>query len=314
MWRRYLISMLAGAVAPVLGFAAILLALERWRPASLPPPPLLNEASFDEKMLSLRRKERAPELLAVGSSMTARNLDLAAFVDGALEPERAFNGAVMNLSVNQTAYLTRFYLDHFPSVRRLLVQVAPFDFRDCTRRPDAFFDRSDAERLAFSDAPLVLFYFLHFDPIGVLRRALGIAKQRKPGGGLYMDDYGFFPTTLSPKQARLRGLRYEVGPLDESCFVALRRLADLAASRGVRLTVVVNPVNPRFYDEPGAREFIAGFAAHLEETLKGGPTRIVDLTGARGLSPDDFYDAYHLQRPAATQVSHTLGRMVGPES
>jgi hypothetical protein len=298
---RYLAWMAAGALGLLVAYAAAVAALARWAPGRLAPPPIVNELSFDQKLRLLReRRDLDPELLAVGSSMTARNLDMAALAEGRLEPRAAFNGAVMNLTLNQTLFLAEFYLERFRNVRLLLLQTAPFDFRDCTNRPDAFFDRAAAARLAFSDSSLVGFYLSHFDPLGVARRTA-------TGATLPMDGFGYYPVPVSERQAQDRGLRYGVEPLDPACFEALRELAELARRRGAMLVVSLNPVNPAFLELPGADAFIEEFRARVARALAGSGAHLIDAGALLPLGVDDFYDAYHLNLPAAAELARRLG-------
>jgi hypothetical protein len=86
-------------------------------------------------------------------------------------------------------------------------------------------------------------------------------------------------------------------------------LADLRG-RGIRVVLVAPPFHPAFL--PHVRREVDMFRAAVERLAADGGAAFVDLTepGPLGLTPADFGDFVHLNKPAAREFSRHLGRLL----
>ena len=173
----------------VLGGAclAALSAMER-----LPAPPVTATNCIDEKFKFLHETDiRNPGLIAVGSSVTWRNLDFSVFEEHYGKDIEPLNAAPCYLYVNQTAYLTDFLLDNMPSVKSVLSVFSMRDFSACSVSPTEFFRPEDAKSYVFDRDPSWHLYLKNFRPIGLragcyrpARHAVGEEHIRSAGHGL----------------------------------------------------------------------------------------------------------------------------------
>lgn len=285
--RRYLSSFVLGAVASAgafYGMLAGLAALDR-----LPPPPVNGTLCIDEKFAWLRTDpERLKAgVLAVGSSVTLRNLDF-----GALSPEaRAaaggfLNGATCYLRLNQTRFLTNFYLDQQPRFHTVLTIIAPRDFSHCSTNPTEFFDRELLTKYLHREVNGWWLYFRNFRPRFFLRDVVMLPQEREE-----FDPYGSGPLVNDEP------IIWQLATPDPSCYGELRRLADELHGRGAQLVVVTAPVMPAWLAadssnvatekvfESGIRAALAGSSAVLIDKGWQAPT-------------NGFADPLHLQWPA----------------
>jgi hypothetical protein len=232
-----------------------------------------------------------PNVLAVGSSVTWRNLDFSTLEGTAGQEVRPLNGAPCFLKIHETAFLTEFYLDNMPSVKNVVSVVAMRDFENCTSSP-AFFDRATARRYVFDGWPAWELYFLNFRPKVLLRDVISIQAMRSGSdvrNSLDMDRYGSGPLLITPPE-----IRGNVATTPE-CFDHLEAMARDLAARNVGWSVVLLPPMPawlRAYDPAGVRdrEWRQAVAQRLERT---GAT-LVDGRGGPATDDRHFSDPAHL--------------------
>jgi hypothetical protein len=266
---------------------------------SLPAPPLTGTYCIDEKFKFLAEHDlEETDLLAVGSSVTWRNLDLTPFVEGGLS-SHPVNAAPCYLRMHQTAFLTEFLLAHLPDVRNVVTVVAPRDFDYCSEAERAFFSSAQAGPYVFHGASPVWIYAANFRPLQLIRDAMQVRERRsnpKSPEPLVMGPYGSGP---------IQGTRdwNPLPPLDDKCFAALTGLEERLASRGVKLTLVSFPLSPGWrsrHDSSG--DFQRTYESRLRASLKHDETTFMS---SRSFSSDPslYFDAVHFQWPAARVFS-----------
>jgi hypothetical protein len=236
----------------------------------LPAPPLTATDCIDEKFRFLNQTDiRAPDLVAVGSSVSWRNLDFAQLGVGGMP----LNAATCYLHVHETGFMARFAIDAWPTARTLLIVLAMRDFKNCTG-PAAFFDRDAAMRYVQRDHTGWLLYFLNFRPKIFASAILGekpLAGQAPGTSLLEMDRFGSGPIRIRPPDVR------EDVEIDPGCFAPLREMAQEVRSRGRRLAVVLMPPMPAWiaaYDPAGERD--AGWRRMVSATLDGTQAVLID--------------------------------------
>jgi len=302
--KRFAFGMIAGVVTFFAGLTAGYVTVAIAWPASLPAPAIGRLELIDEKLRFIRERPWLdPRILAVGSSITWRQLDGAAFGKAAGGRSPFFNGGTGALKSHQTADLLDFYLDHFRHVSTVLVLTNQEDFSDCTQLPAALLDHGAAASYAFDGWPAAYFYFRYFSPQRYLRAAWTLADKRKPFvGDSYLDAYGSGPMIVPPSMQR--GLRYRPVDPDPACTADLIALSHRMAARKIRLVVVFPPMHPdyrRAYPEVAA--WTARTIAQLAAATAVDKTTIVPLYDDPRFVAEDFFDAYHLQWPAVRRLS-----------
>ncbi|UEM06778.1 hypothetical protein JL101_030255 (plasmid) [Skermanella rosea] len=285
------------------GFAA-LASVDR-----LPAPPITATNCIDEKFKFLHETTiRDPDLLAVGSSVTWRNLDfsvLKARYGDAVEP---LNAAPCYLHVDETAFLTGFLLDNMPSVKTVLSVFSMRDFEACSAGENAFFRPEDARDYVFGGSPGWHLYFKNFRPGAFLRDALTLADMRSGENihaPLVMDAYGSGPLLLPEPDIR------ENVSVDPACLRHLRNMSKELSRRGVEFVVVLLPPMPGWiaaYDPGGFRDgaFRSEVSRHLERT----GALLIDAAKGLALTDKDFTDPAHLQWTSVPAfMDHLISQM-----
>ena len=145
----------------------------------LPAPPVTATNCIDEKFKFLHETDiRNPGLIAVGSSVTWRNLDFSVFAEHYGKDIEPLNAAPCFLYVNQTAYLTDFLLDNMPSVKSVMSVFSMRDFSACAVSPTEFFRREDAEGYVFDKRPGWHLYLKNFRPVSFARDVVDLPGMR----------------------------------------------------------------------------------------------------------------------------------------
>jgi hypothetical protein len=299
--------MLAGMAALFGGLAMAYAAVAFLWPNSLPAPAIGRLVHIDEKLRYLRENpDLDPRVLAVGSSITWRQLDGAAFEKLAGGPRRFLNGGTAALNIHQTRDLLDFYLEHYPNVQTVLVLTNQIDFSDCTEEPERMVDHEAAADYAFRHWPTAYFYVRFFSPQRYVSTAWTIAARRQPFlGDLFMDAYASGP--LMVPESMKRGLRYRPVETDPACYDALVDLSRALAARDVRLVVVFPPAHPEFRRSyPAVAEWLGRTVQRLKGATKAEHTRIISLYDDPRFPGHAFYDAYHLEWPAVQRLSALL--------
>ena len=304
--RRFALGILAGALLVYGGLAAGYGALAAIWPGRLPAPAISRLVPLDEKLRFLRRNEHLdPRVLAVGSSITWRQIAGGEFAPAAGGAGAFLNGATGYLRIHQTRDLLEFYLTHYPNVRTVLLLTGPPDFENCTAEPAALLDHDDAAAYAFEGAPDFYFYLRYFTPQRYLRSAMTLDRRTRPlTGDLFLDRYGSSP--LEVPDEMLVGLRYGGVELDPACVAALERLSRELAGRGIALVLVFAPIHPEY-----RREFpkVVDKLRRLAETLEGRPAgnrTVINLIDEGSFGAGDYFDAFHLQWPAVRRLSRQV--------
>lgn len=294
---RFLIAVLGLVIAGLLGFAAMIGILARLH--MLPPPPFTGTACMDEKFKFLARHDlRGVDLIAVGSSVTWRNLDVAAFRRTGIA-HRPLNAAPCYLHMSETAYFTDFLLQRMHAVRTVVTIVAPRDFEECARPREAFFPAPLAAAYIFQSMPALPVYFSHFRPQKFFLDAWRIKHMRNAADGvapLVMDAYG-----SGPLRTPVDWLPEPV--FDNTCFEALHELERVANARDARLVVATIPLQPawgRKHDPDG--RLVRAFEARIQTTVTNASTIV--LTGAPATL--QHADAVHYLWDSAQRYSQHL--------
>jgi hypothetical protein len=311
--KLYGYGILAGFLTVIGSLATVFVGVPLVAAERAPAPPISSLVHIDEKLRFLREhSEVDPTVLAVGSSVTWRQLAGAKFENVAGGPDRFVNGAVPHLQIHQTRALTKFYLQHYEDVRTVLVMVSLADFTDCTDEPRTLFPREDAARYAFGGWPSLYFQLRYFSPGRYVKTMMSLERRRTPfTGDLYLDRYGSGPVELA-EDVDL-GLRYDAFDMDPACVDELKGLAQDMDERGLRLVLVFSPVHPKYRelhpDDVARLHEVAGRLEREAERL-GNHLQVFDLVSAPAFDGDAFYDALHLQWPAVQRLSAGLAGAV----
>jgi hypothetical protein len=271
----------------------------------LPPPPLTATNCIDEKFKFLHETDiRSPSLLAVGSSVTWRNLDFSVLREKYGDGLLPLNAAPCFLYANQTAFLTEFLLDHMRSVGTVLSVFSMRDFSRCAGSPTEFFDREDAHAYVFQGDPSWPLYFKNFRPLSFLRDVVRLRDMRSGKASeapLVMDEYGSGPLVLPDPEIR------DDVRLDRSCVARLRIMGEDIRRRGIRFVVVLMPSMPAWkdiYDPGGVRD--AEYRAEVARALAGTGAILIDADKELRLGNENFTDPAHLQWPSVPLLMEHL--------
>lgn len=309
-----------GILSGLIGTAAVIMsaftAVSIFAPAYLPAPAISRVDHLDEKLRFLRAHPKLdPEILAVGSSITWRQLDGGTIESKLDRPGIFLNGATTHLQVHQTRDLIeQFYLPHYKNVRTLVVLTSLPDFDDCTEQPPDMLEARDAARYVFKHWPAGVFFLRYFSPGRYIRTGLRLADRRIPyQGDMYMDKYGSSPVAVSNERRRLLGLRFgEIGT-DPRCTEKLVKLSKEVSKRGIHLLIVFSPIHPEYRKEfPNSFAQLTSIARIVRKTTENDDTQVMELEADKRFKADDFYDAFHLQWPAVRKLSAILAPMMSP--
>lgn len=310
------IGILAGFAALVGGLTAVGVAIAHFAPQNMPAPAISTLVHMDEKLRFIRERPALdPTILAVGSSVTWRQVAGGAFDAVAGSTGGFLNGGTALLQVHQTRTMARFYLDHFPNVQTLLVLVSLPDFSDCTTQPEHLVAQEDAARYTFDDWPAAYFYFRYVSPQRYLRTAMTLPERRMPlAGDLYLDAHGSGPVQVPDN--RKRGLRYGRIARDPACVAALNGLVADTEARGVQLVLVFAPIHPDYRTRyPADMAWLGETAGQVAADAKrnGNKTVVLDFIRDPTFAKNDFYDAFHLQWNAVKVLSKRIvGSLTAP--
>lgn len=286
-------------------FGFILLALSVYgvtlallgRAGNLPPPPLTANACIDEKFKFLAEHDLSDvDLIAVGSSVTWRNLDMTAFEKTELA-KRPLNAAPCYLHISETVAYTAFLLKHMPGVRTVVSVMAPRDFSQCAKAREDFFSTTLAAAYVFHGLPAFPIYIANSKPDKFVRNVLHIKGLRN--GMMMMDDYGSsfmrHPIPWLPEPV-----------LADKCFDALAELENVVEQAGASLIVATLPVQPVWqsrYDPTGS--FISSFEKRVGSALVAPSTLFI--RGSRFATESlQHADAVHYVLDSAIKYSALL--------
>lgn len=298
--RAYVLGFFGLVVICVGAFALLLAVLDRL--AMLPPPPVTGTTCMDEKFKFLAERDLSDvDLIAVGSSVTWRNLDVAAFKRHGLA-RQPVNAAPCYLHVSEMVYYTGFLLSRMSNVRTVVSVVAPRDFERCTARREAFFPAMLAGRYVFDNMTPFPIYLTNLVPHRFMRDVLRIRQMRSDPNAsmtLVMDENGAGPMRASgdwlPKPA-----------FADMCFAALTELERTVTMKGARLIVATLPMQPQWralYDPAG--QVIGAFEQRVRAALVS-PTTLLHSGSHVSAQPLSYSDAIHFLWDSAVHYSATL--------
>lgn len=306
--KRYLLALLGGLGGSFLLFYLFLFGLGAT--GHLPPPSFANSICVDEKLAHLRAEPpAAPNLLVIGSSIAWRHFD-GDVVRQENPQALPLNGAFCGLTANQSTFAGRWLLDHYPSVREVVMIASPHDFENCARTRTEVFDPRDAEDFVYGGHSRWPYYIRYFAPGALLRNALTVGAQR--GGGEVMDPLVFDRYASGPMETH--GVRDTLlyGPVrhfDQACFDALDRFARAMHRSGRRMLVASTPMHPawkRLNDPDNAMQ--DEFGRRVRQVLAASGGEFWDGDGARVVDEAAFYDGIHLRWSAVAPYSAALAR------
>lgn len=294
--RPFFLALFGTVLLGFAAFAAAHVALKR--KGLLPAPPLTATNCIDEKLASLRGlplEDRT--LVAVGSSATWRNLDMAVF-ERRFPGTRAYNAAPCYLHIDQTAYFAGFALERMPRVDTVVAVVAPRDFEACPPENTAVFDQRIAHAYLSGTVPRWLPYVTGFRPLYLAREALSLRRERakrEAGTGAgpsepIADRYG------SSVLVRAHGWRPPLR-IDDRCYAGLTALEAAAAAKGAKLAVATLPVMPDWaaaFDPDGAA--VEEWTRRMAAALRLGTSLLIDGR-ALGWGDSRFADPVHVIYP-----------------
>jgi hypothetical protein len=288
--RAYLLSFAAAIFLCAVGFSAALTLLSVAQ--RLPAPPVSGTWCIDEKLAWLKQNPEvfASNVVAVGSSVTWRNLDFSVLSPAA----RTAVGGVVNaapcfLRANQTRFMAHYLLRRRPEIHTIMIVLHPRDMAMCSTTPSAFFEPAVADSYFAGHLPESWIYLRNFRLESFIRDIV-----RRPGlqEELVFDQFGSGPLTNDRPR-----LWFPFRP-EPNCYRELRSLATEMREKSVQLVVVTFPVMPEWakhHDSDGAtqRGFLKDVQAAIAETgaiLVDGQTKYI-------LPTEAFTDPAHLQWP-----------------
>ena len=263
--RQFVIGFFAFVLLAIAGVSVALPLLDR--AGMLPPPPLTANACIDEKFKFLAENDLGDvDLIAVGSSVTWRNLDMTAFKKAGLA-KRPLNAAPCYLHLSETVSYTAFLLKGIPTVRTVVSVMAPRDFDQCAKPREDFFPATLAAAYVFNGMPALPIYLANSKPDKFVRSVLRIKGLRK--NEMLMDDYGSSfmrqPRTWLPEPV-----------LADKCFEALTELERVVEEAGATLIVATVPLQPEWqarYDPKGT--LINSFEERVRSALTAPSTLFI---------------------------------------
>jgi len=299
-YRRFVLWLLRALVLGVAGFGALLWSLAR--ADRLPPPPLTADACIDEKFKFLAEHDiRDVDFIAVGSSVTWRNLDMSAFRHKGLA-QKPLNAAPCYLHIGETAYYTEFLLGHMKKVKTVLAVVSPRDFEQCSSPKDGFFSATLANAYVFDGLSSFPIYLTNFQPVDFFKQVLQIKRMRTDPDYYFtmmMDEYG-----SGPLRKRFSWLPEPL--FQNMCFSALTELEKLVNAAGDKLVVTDFPFQPEWqakYDPRG--DVVTAFEARIRAALKMPSTQF--LRGTEMASDSLVHaDSVHYVWESAVEYSARL--------
>jgi hypothetical protein len=303
--RRFVFGFFAFMLCGVLSYSTGLAILDRI--GMLPPPPLTATLCIDEKFkfLAERGDLQDVDLLAVGSSVTWRNLEMSAFEKAGLA-RRPLNAAPCYLHVSEIVSYTAFLLERMPNVKTVVSVMAPRDFAQCSEAREDFFSHRVAGSYVFGGLPPFHIYLANRSQAKFMRDVLQIGRMRSDPFSQFtmvMDSYGSGPlrkvSTFLPKPV-----------LADKCFDALRELESTVAAAGAVLILATFPLQPEWhalYDPDGS--LVESFEKRVLTSLRLPSTAFIG--GARTSTGSLLHaDAVHFTWDAAVEYSAQLAAKI----
>ncbi|MCD6073252.1 MAG: hypothetical protein K0Q70_135 [Rhodospirillales bacterium] len=305
--RTFGLGILTGFASTFAGLLLVFFVFFLVAPDRVPPPAITPISQIDEKLQFIRDNPQIdPRILAVGSSITWRQLAGDEFRNVAGGREHFLNGGVVHLQVDETHQFADFYLDNYSNVQTVLTLTGLTDFKDCTSKREPMLDPDSARGFAFDRYPSLLYYLRYFSPQRYVRGAMMDSERRAPFyGDHYIDEFGSGPVKLE-KGTNL-GLRYGAIATDPACIDAMAEFAEGIAGRGVQLVIVFAPIHPDYRKAfPNSIKELEQIIAEVRKRVAGGKTFVLDLHASAQFDAEDFFDAFHLMWSGAQILSEII--------
>lgn len=312
LWLSYLITVATTFVVLLAAYAGVLTGLQQT--GNLPPPSIVNEICADEKLRWLRdNTPESPITLLIGSSITFRNVDAGqlALLHASAQP---LNGGICHLQVNQTAFVTHYFLRHFPSIQTVIAVLVPQDLTTCAKTPAQLFDPATADAYVFERRWPYRFYFSQLDFVSLIRNASRIKELREgrdPLDNLVITRYGDGPLDTEVS----RGLTYgKLEDYDPACFAALHDLAKAVTSGGRRFVVATGPLSPAWTARYDPNDYLrSDMIAGIRAALHGTGAEFWDGDKLFAGAQSEFTDAIHIRWSAARRYGAMLAAALDSE-
>lgn len=310
--KRFLLGFACGIAGLVLALVTVFVALERTD--RLKAPAFANRLSFDEKLRHMRRNGTAePRVLFVGSSTTLHGVDGEVFRNALALNAAVANLGVQDLRVNQSRFMAEVFLAQYDQVGHVVMVSTMLDFKDCATTETAFFNPEHAIDYVNGGSDLY-YHFKYFDLEGVLKRTREIRRLRNADDALdsvSFDDYGGL--LLEVPRDRINPRVWEGDPitLDPECYNQLEVLARDLQGRGIQFTYVISPMRPGYLaDRDPDGRLLARHHRAIEEHLGPTETVVIDAHAGLDMPEEAFFDAYHLNRDKARQLTRYVGEQM----
>jgi len=307
--RGYLLGLVGGALGTLMVLVGLYFGVATALPEYLPAPKITKVAHLDEKLRFFRHHDGfAPEVLAIGSSITWRQFDASAFSPGP-NGDRVLNGATVLLKPHQAKFVTDFYLERYPQIRTIVMLTALPDFNNCSEPPEMF-NPEDAEGYAFEKEDEWPFYLKYFTFL-YIRDAWNLPRRRQPlVGDIYIDRFGSGPIQIPVSE--IRGLNYKGLVANEACIDALAEFSAAVRKSGRQFVVVFAPVNPQYWRTfPESAQEHQELVRKVTEAVARDGTKVLTFDRDESFTAWDFWDAFHLQWPSAQRLSRRIADLIG---
>jgi hypothetical protein len=307
--RGYFLGIVLGALTLPALLVGAQFSLLQFRPMHMPAPAVSQVEALDVKFQHMRKHPTLdPDVIAVGSSMTWRHFDGKNFE--AHSGLSFFNGGTSYLKIHQSRYLANFYSDMYDA--RFYVKLTSLpDFEDCTTVPASLFDREDVEDYVTGAKPEWFYYLKYLALTRYVRTGLELPQRMAQlEGDLWQDEYASGPLHIPNL-----GLRYGRQDFDPECLRQLYGMSDDLAQAGRHFLVALIPVHPDYLEKyPETEAQLKTLHDDMQIELRRNGHDVVMLAESGAYSPDDFFDAFHLQWPAVQRLSAIIGEQVAVRS
>jgi hypothetical protein len=230
--NRFLAAFIAGLLVSVGLIVATHAGLAR--AGLLPPPPVVATSCIDSKFEFLRNTDLSrPQIVALGSSATWRNLDMRVFQG--LTGKVAVNAAPCYLHVDQAAELLEFMLPRLRRLETVITVLHPRDFERCSPRDTRFFDPRLLGAYLDGSLPAWVLYATGFRPMRMARELINEARGQ-PNVPPNRDD------GLGSNMLILANRWDPPLQIDPRCFGGLDRLIRQRDATGFKLVIALMPV------------------------------------------------------------------------
>lgn len=274
-----------------------------------PPPAISNSISFDEKALFLHNRGGIDaKVIAIGSSMTLRNLDSVQISHMLVDQRDYVNLAAWSLKIRHTDALTRNVLD-ISQPKMVITVIGLSDFY-YDSQPDEFYDASvwkefiQGKRYWLTVAQK--FEITTF--VTRLYEARRYRASRKNGGTLKYDEWGgcMFDLVYPNVPKKRWNLIYKPQQVDQINYEKLEVLSKYLQSKGVKYVIAQAPCRttafPTEYEQKAAEEHWH----KVSEIAKSSGAIFINMHGVLDFDDTHFVDYTHLNQRGARVFTDAL--------